>query len=158
MPGTYILSTNSLSRREPPLLPRPNPQWCYMSGTSMAMPLVAGCVAVLREALINNGTESPSTALIKALLINGAEILSQPMLNVESGFGCVNLAKSIVVGRGEEGAAFRKGKFDQSTEKAFSFPIAVETHGTTLKVTLVWSDPSGEVIKNRLLLELKHVS
>ena len=75
----------------------------------MATPLVAGCAAVLREALIDNGTESPSAALIKALLINGAEILSQPMPNVESGFGRVNLAKSIAVAPGEEGAAFREG-------------------------------------------------
>ena len=44
----------------------------FSGGTSMATPLVAGCVAVLREILRENGTPRPSAALIKALLINGA--------------------------------------------------------------------------------------
>ena len=38
----------------------------------MATPLVAGCVAVVRETLVKNGTTKPSAALIKSLLINGA--------------------------------------------------------------------------------------
>jgi serine protease AprX len=82
-----------------------------MSETSMATPLVAGCAAVLREAFIKSGMYHPSAALIKALPINGAEILSQPMPNVHSGFGLVNLADFIAVAYGKKRTAFHDGRF-----------------------------------------------
>ena len=49
-----------------------DPLWFFDSGTSMATPLVAGCAAVIREALLAGGVSTPSAALVKALLINGA--------------------------------------------------------------------------------------
>lgn len=49
-----------------------DPAFFFDGGTSMATPLVAGCVAVVRETLVKNGMRDPSAALIKALLINGA--------------------------------------------------------------------------------------
>lgn len=47
---------------------------CSMSGTSQATPLVAGCAAVLCESLVNR-SPPPTAALVKELLINGADIL-----------------------------------------------------------------------------------
>jgi hypothetical protein len=123
----------------------------------MATSLVAGCAAVLREALIKNRTYHPSAALIKALLINGADILAQPTPNVDSGFGRVNLANSIAVACRKEGTAFHEGRFGQSNEKAISIQIDAEPE-RTLKVTLVWSDPPGKKIRNSLLLEVQHAN
>jgi serine protease AprX len=107
-PGTCILST------WPREVPPPggiiiNDHLAYDSGTSMATPLVAGCAAVLQQTLLNNRKPdtsadwSPSAALIKALLINGAVWLNDqyspgwdgPRPNYSSGFGRVNLANSI---------------------------------------------------------------
>lgn len=60
----------------------------------MAAPLVSGCCAVLREALQSkNKTASPSAALIKALLVNGADDLKLP--KPDQGFGRVNLKESL---------------------------------------------------------------
>lgn len=53
-----------------------DPRWTFSSGSSMAAPLVAGCAAVLREALANNGCANPTAALLKALIINSAVDLS----------------------------------------------------------------------------------
>ncbi|KAK5947796.1 hypothetical protein OHC33_011166 [Knufia fluminis] len=78
-------------------------EWSYQGGTSMACPLVAGCCAVIRGCLIDNGAPPPSAALIKALLINGAvEIRGQyppseigPAPNNDAGFGRVDIPGSL---------------------------------------------------------------
>lgn len=77
-PGHAILSTAS---RDPRAAGKQRPSgdqhWSFASGTSFAAPLVAGCVAVIREMLCRVGeAHCPSVALIKALLINGATPLS----------------------------------------------------------------------------------
>ncbi|KAM7184241.1 Peptidase S8/S53 domain containing protein [Rhypophila sp. PSN 637] len=50
----------------------------FRSGTSMAAPVVAGSVALFRQALKVRGFPKPSGALLKALIINGAVDLSIP--------------------------------------------------------------------------------
>ena len=45
-------------------------------GTSMATPLTAGSMAVLREWFVKNGTANPSSALLKAAVMNGAANMS----------------------------------------------------------------------------------
>jgi len=120
-PGTVIFSTKS---RYTPLkwdynhtthLPgnpdasgkSPDPLYAFLSGTSMATPLVSGCAAVLRKILLKKTTPGSSVpaALIKALLVNGAVDMSEskqshpPALksvpdNVQ-GFGRVNITNSI---------------------------------------------------------------
>ncbi|UZP46341.1 hypothetical protein NXS19_014153 [Fusarium pseudograminearum] len=74
-----------------------NALWKVRSGTSHATPLVAGCAAILREIYQekNGGLppSSPPAALLKAIIINGANRLP----NVDKGaqgFGRVNLQNS----------------------------------------------------------------
>lgn len=75
-PGTSILSTKSRAIIEGHFGEfwghSADSSWCYEGGTSMACPLVAGCCAVIRGALVDNGAADPSAALVKAVLINGA--------------------------------------------------------------------------------------
>lgn len=121
----------------------------------MATPLVAGCAADLREALIQTGTTSPSAALIKALLVNGAVILTYPMSSSESGFGRVNLTDSISIVHRDDGADFYEGQIDDTSQTPFSKSIAGGAKHTKLKITLVWSDPPGQYIQNSLLLNIQ---
>jgi serine protease AprX len=67
-PETFILSANSEHNGHPDH-PHNDPQWAYLSGTSMAALLVAGCAAVLREAVIKSWSIEPSAALVKTLII-----------------------------------------------------------------------------------------
>lgn len=178
-PGTAILSTRS--RICPPtdlFGESSDPAWMYLAGTSMATPLVAGCVAVLRETLVKNGTPEPSAALIKALLLNGAtSMLGQyspneigPSPNFNSGFGRVDLSNSVITPGGELAGFGEGGPLDQGKTETFTVNIPSKTPGlqtqgigsqpidssatgsgeTQFKITLVWTDPEGPLLQNDL--------
>ncbi|MFG2332868.1 S8 family serine peptidase [Streptomyces sp. NPDC048604] len=158
-PGTSILSARS--RVAPEITDfgvSADPAFSFISGTSMATPLVAGCVAVLRETLVKNGTPKPSAALIKAMLINGADELpgqyvpseAGPSPNNNSGFGLVNLQRAVVLPTDAGRAGFTDAKdLDQGEERAFLITVP-QGAARTLKVTLVWTDPPGAALQNDL--------
>ncbi|KAK2814055.1 hypothetical protein FQN50_000459 [Emmonsiellopsis sp. PD_5] len=160
-PGTAILSTHSRNSGSQgnQYGESTDPDWFYMAGTSMATPLVAGCVAVLRETLVKNNVPKPSAALIKALLINGAvELVGQytpseagPSPNASSGFGLVNLKNSIIVPGQQDGGFHEGSPLEKGAEATpLTVNIPADKTGSALKVTLVWSDPPGARLQNDL--------
>jgi len=173
-PGTSILSTRSRDLVNPPTIfgTSSDPAFFFDDGTSMATPLVAGCVAVLRETLVKNGTPNPPAALIKALLINGAVELpgqyhpSEAGLspNNSSGWGRVDLAGSVIIPGPNSKAGFGLGgPLRQGEESTITVNIpgqagagGVNAQGLpTLKITLVWTDPPGALLQNDLDLIVK---
>lgn len=172
-PGTCILSTLSRAVTRPSTVfgSSSDSLFFFDSGTSMATPLVAGCVAVLRETLVRNGVPTPSAALVKALLINGAvdlngqysptEAGSSP--NFNSGFGRVDLAGSVILPGSNPNADFGEGgPLSAGNEESFTIEIpeqpshekeagaSPEAVDATFKITLVWSDPPGAALQNDL--------
>jgi subtilisin family serine protease len=169
-PGTSILSTRSrkITRAPRGFGDSNDANWMFLGGTSMATPLVAGCVAVLRETLVKNGVETPSAALIKALLINGADHVqgqytpseTGPCPNGNAGWGRVDVAGSVIISGKTPNAGFGESDpgnpLDQDEEVTVGeivIPTA-ESDGSppshTFKITLVWSDPSGAMLQNDL--------
>ncbi|MGW3321349.1 S8 family serine peptidase [Streptomyces virginiae] len=158
-PGTSILSVHSRAAAPKNTFGvSSDPDYGFESGTSMATPLVAGCVAVLRETLLRNGTPKPSAALLKAMLINGAQDLpgqynpteAGASPNNSSGFGLVNLEHSVVLpGNGNRAGFVDAEELDQSDERKFRITIP-EGDRRTLKITLVWTDPPGAGLQNDL--------
>lgn len=158
-PGTFILSTRSRATTDEGWAPSPDPLYFYLGGTSMATPLVAGCLALIREFLAReHGLNNPSAALVKALLINGASNLDGQYLPTESGrvpnnsegFGLVNITAStgpfaagLQLILKDEGTQLDSGEEEKTS-------IAVTKAGSDLKVTLVWTDPPGEALQNDL--------
>jgi serine protease AprX len=129
----------------------------------MATPLVAGCCAVIRGCLKDNGTPTPSAALIKALLINGAteirgqynpsEIGDAP--NSDAGFGRVNIPGSLasIVSVANQSGRFKDGLelTERAPDNTHKFTIPVLQNGPkTLKITLVWTDLPGSKLQNAL--------
>jgi len=160
-PGSIILSAHSSKAPSDTTFGvYPDPAWFYEAGTSMAAPLVAGCVAVIRETLIAHDVPKPTAALIKALLINGAKDLpgqyipseTGPSPNNSSGFGLVDLANSIILPGSQDNAGFLEGRpLAQGENETFTINIPDEIQGARdLKITLVWSDPPGENLQNDL--------
>lgn len=168
-PGTAILSARSGRLRRPndDFGTSADPEWWFLAGTSMATPLVAGCVAVLRETLVKNGTKDPSAALIKALLINGAiELPGQyvpseagPSPNSNSGYGRVHLPNSVMLPNQADGGYLEGRSLSQGMkeEKIVHIPAgrgdsdsSSAVSGHVLKVTLVWTDAPGPSLQNDL--------
>ncbi|KAF4445214.1 Peptidase S8 S53 subtilisin kexin sedolisin [Fusarium acutatum] len=146
-----------------------DPDWLYMSGTSMSTPLVAGCVALLREALQEHGKQHPSAALVKALLVNGAENFSQAIApglgyDYEQGFGRVDVQRSIAAVREltfiDGGNNLENTKFDvpalrQITEQERqweSAEIPLPSGRNRIIVTLAYPDVAGGLLQHDLNL------
>ena len=183
-PGTAILSARSRSLSQGFPAP-PDPLWAFMSGTSMACPLVAGCTAVLRESLVENGQSTPTAALIKALLINGAVNMDGqyqtadvgPSPNSINGWGRVDLAGSVIIPGADSRGGIGEGKpLNEGEDNAFTInipekasqedtpsganngkqvPLQPGSGGATLKITLVWTDYPGALLQNDLDLIVK---
>lgn len=139
----------------------PSRWYKYMGGTSMATPLTAGAAALVRD-YFNDvaGLVTPSSALVKATLINGAydttpgqygsgpyqEIPGRP--NNVQGWGRVDLANSLIPGA-PRGWWYDDHNAGLSTDDTVTYtsslttPLVVMDGSEPLRVSLVWTDYPG---------------
>jgi len=119
----------------------------------MATPLVAGCVALIREYLAQeHQLATPSAALVKAMLINGARDIEGQYVPSETG-GIPNHAE----GFGRVDMAATLGASVQWRDEATALDVGEEetmaitvNGGTLVKATLVWTDRPGSTLQNDL--------
>ena len=162
-PGTFILSTRSrkLSPGDTAWAPYPpNNLYFYMGGTSMATPLTAGAVALLREFLREwVGYESPSAALVKASLILGAVKLRgyssrREVHDNHQGYGRVDL-DAIVAPPHPTVVYFIDDRWGLATGQSDEFKFDVRSSAVPLRGALAYSDYPGEALVNDLNLMLR---
>lgn len=107
-----------------------------MYGSSNAAALVSGTVSLLQEQFSNTYGYQPTSALIKALLINGAEDFGEAGPDHVTGFGGINAWKSM--------QSLLSRNFVSSSvtqDEVSSFELFIPENATNLKITLVWIDP-----------------
>ncbi|PKM77559.1 MAG: serine protease [Firmicutes bacterium HGW-Firmicutes-15] len=137
-PGSALISANS-SLIEGNFAA--NSFYNRMGGSSMAAAVTGGALALLREQLkTDKNMPDPSSALLKALLINGAR--SQTGDPTQEGFGILDLAGTVL--------ALQEGTFKISDEKTGlkaeeirEYKLQVNDPSLPIKITLAWVDPPG---------------
>lgn len=155
-PGTFILSTRSSKVAANNFAwgayPPDKEHYFHMGGTSMSTPLTSGAVALLREFLrTKQGIAAPSAALLKALLIAGAQRLpgtapARTIVDNHQGFGRVSLDRSVRRPlKTLDGAGLKTGQ-------RATISLTVPAGTKTLRIALCYSDFPGTTLVNNLNL------
>lgn len=164
-PGTYIVSVRGRIAKDKGWgVLHSNTNYMYMGGTSMATPLVAGAVALVRQWLVERrGMAEPPAALMKALLVNGArdmtpgqygtgaaqEITARP--DRSQGFGHVDLYDSLEPGDGNF-LGFATGQL-AATGNSFTTNLVVRrANAERFSLTLAWQDYPGSAAAHKALV------
>jgi serine protease AprX len=157
-PGTNIISNCSKMAGAGDLWGHMNENFCYSGGTSMSTPLTAAAAAVIRQRLLQM-TDSPSAALIKAVMIHtandlfpgqfgevgekaGQEILKHAP-NSDEGYGLVDVGHAVT-----NSYAFFDVRDGVGTGETKYFDVPSQT----TKVTLVYTDAPGAPAAKKALV------
>ena len=161
-PGTFILSTRST------MIAPNNSSWSayppsrlyfYMGGTSMATPLTAGAVGLIREYLrTSRAIKAPSAALLKATLIAGARRLPgygtpAAVVDNDQGYGRVNI-DAILAPPATSECAFLEITPGLRTGEVYTAKMDVKSAKVPLRVVIAYSDYPGPSLVNNLNLIL----
>ncbi len=126
----------------------PNNEYQTSSGSSAAAPVVSGILAQLYHAYRNlNNNQNPSSALMKAMLLNTADDLGNPGPDFSYGWGKANALRATEV---LEAGYFFSDTIEHNQSLSFDLDIPEGVH--ELKVMLYWHDKAGSTVSSKSLV------
>jgi subtilisin-like proprotein convertase family protein len=137
----------------------PSRLYFYMGGTSMATPLTAGAIGLIREYLRTHmAIKNPSAALLKATLIAGTKRLAGygapgAVVDNDQGYGRVNL-DAVLAPPATTERAFLEITPGLRTGEVYQTNIDIKSAGVPFRVVLAYSDYPGPSLVNNLNLIL----
>ncbi|MFP4142626.1 MAG: S8 family serine peptidase [Thermoplasmata archaeon] len=159
-PGTEIMSADSDGD-----LSTDNDGYTSMQGTSMATPITSGSVAMVREYFVDGhypeGTISdPSAALLKSVLVNGAEEISgsgayedsNSYPNNDQGWGKIDLENSLEFDGDNKNLKVYDETSGISTGTTENYTVNVEDTSEPLQVTMAYTDYPGSTTADKALV------
>lgn len=162
-PGTFILSTRSSqlspSNKGWAAFPLSN-KYFHMGGTSMATPLTAGAVALIRQYIRKQREiQKPSAALLKAALISGATRLagyasSGAIWDNHQGYGRVNI-DALVAPDPPVSIEFNEIKPGLETGEVHTINVNVKLSDVPFRIVIAYTDFPGSYLVNNLNLIAK---
>jgi serine protease AprX len=167
-PGTVLLSTRSgPSAPNHPYNEKYDGHYAFLSGTSMATPVVTGAAAIVRQYYVDERQHQPSAALLKATLVNGAvwipretvvdATVGQP--NFHQGFGRLDLRRTLPVPGDPSGLKLVFADVDRTSNEALKKEIAAQSSwkrtlhveaGLPFRVTIAWTDRPAHGLQQSL--------
>lgn len=108
------------------------------AGTSDAAALVSGTVLLLQEKYLKQKQELPSAALIKSVLIAGAEDAGAQNIDIATGYGNLDAAKSVEI---LESGSFFENEVTGSETVQMKLDIPEGTK--EVRIALSWLDPAA---------------
>ncbi|TRX51992.1 S8 family serine peptidase [Fulvivirga sp. M361] len=117
------------------------------TGSSSSAAVVSGVSLLLQQRYTEIKDHVPSSALIKAILINSANDIGRKHVDYTAGFGNVNAFDAL---KAIDNGLFSQGEVTQGS--SVSLPITLPDNALNLKVSLVWNDPAAAVNSSRALI------
>lgn len=118
------------------------------NGTSDAAAIVSGTIAVMQQVFADsNGLQLPPSSLVKAALYNSAADVHTPGVDYKTGFGLLNSLEAI--------KTLQLKKYDGSSliqGQQWIKNINVPPGTAELKITLAWTDSTGQVNNSKALI------
>jgi serine protease AprX len=156
-PGTFILSTRSTriaaNNKAWGAFP-PSKLYFHMGGTSMATPLTAGAIGLLRQYVRQTQVAGgPTAALLKALLIASATRLANGpsrLVDNDQGYGLINLESVLKPSNGRK-LGLENVSPGLKTGEAWRRTITLSAKAP-LRIVLAYSDFPGPSLVNNLNL------
>lgn len=142
-PECVALGTNVYSTTNYPDLN----SYTFKSGTSHACPAIAGSLALLYELFFNQYTFYPSSALIKAILLNTCNDLGNKGPDFKFGFGKPNLRKASEI--------IKQNYFFQDSiihNQVWDTTIQIPSNVCELRVMLYWNDAPASLLSSKYLV------